>query len=241
MILYPAIDIQGGKVVRLRRGDFVQSTVFSEDPVEMARHWEALGAEAMHVIDLDGARTGELVNFSLVEAITAAVSTPIQFGGGVRSLEAVERIAQSALRWCVIGTAAVTRAEVLEAAVRILDDRLVVGVDCQDNVVATHGWRQRSQMRASAFVAELEDAGVRRILHTDIDTDGMMRGPNLRALSDLAAATSLQIIQSGGVTSLDDLRELGALGLPNVVGTIVGRALYEGAFTLPEARAALGV
>jgi phosphoribosylformimino-5-aminoimidazole carboxamide ribotide isomerase len=239
MILYPAIDIQGGEVVRLRRGDFTQSTIFSEDPVDMALQWEELGADAIHVVDLDGARTGDLVNFALVEAIVEAVSVPVQYGGGVRSTEAVARVAGSGLGWCVIGTAAVTRADVLEEAVKALGERLVVGVDCLGGVVATHGWRERSEMRAAKFARELEDAGVRRLLHTDIDTDGMMRGPNVRALVDLAEATSLEIIQSGGITVLDDLRDLAALGLPNLVGTIVGRALYEGAFTLPEALVAL--
>ena len=239
MILFPAIDIQGSKVVRLRRGDFTQSTVFSDDPVDMAKQWEGLGARAIHVVDLDGARTGDLVNIDLVEAIAGSVSVPIQFGGGVRSLAALDRVAATKVRWCVLGTAAVTRADVLEAAVTALGDRLVVGVDCQDGVVATHGWGERSEMRASRFVAELEGRGVQRILHTDIDTDGMMKGPNLRALVDLAGRTSLEIIQSGGITRLDDLRDLAALGLRNLVGTIVGRALYEGAFTLEEAQAAL--
>lgn len=239
MILFPAIDIQGGEVVRLRKGDFTQHTVFSSDPVAMAQQWERQGAEAIHVVDLDGARTGELVNFELVEAMAAAVSVPIQFGGGVRTSEAVDRLAASAVRWCVIGTAAVTRADVLEAAVTVLRSRLVVGVDCQDGVVATHGWGERSEMRGPRFVAELEARGVLRILYTDIDTDGMMKGPNLNALMDLAGRTSLQIIQSGGISKLDDLRALAALGLPNVVGTIVGRALYEDAFTLAEAQAAL--
>jgi len=240
VILFPAVDIQGGRVVRLRGGDFSRSTVFSEDPLDMAQQWEDLGAEALHVVDLDAARSGEPVNFALVKTIAGALSIPVQYGGGVRSFEALERAAASDLRWIVIGTAAITQQELLASAVEDLGERLVVGVDCSDGMVATHGWHERSQMSAAPFIDNLEAQGVRRIVFTDIATDGMMRGPNLEALARLAERTALEIIQSGGITSLDDLRRLAAMATDNVVGTIVGRALYEGAFTLPQALAALG-
>lgn len=239
MILFPAIDIQGGRVVRLRGGDFTRSTIFGDDPLDMALQWEELGAEALHVVDLDAARTGEPVNFALVQAIAGALSIPVQCGGGVRSAEALARFRDSALRWIVIGTAAVTQGDLLEAAVKSLGDRLVVGVDCSDGMVATHGWCERSEMPAGRFVDRLEGLGVRRIVFTDIATDGMMRGPNLPALVELAGRTSLEIVQSGGITELDDLRRLRAVAPPNVVGAIVGRALYEGAFTLPQGVEAL--
>jgi phosphoribosylformimino-5-aminoimidazole carboxamide ribotide isomerase len=239
MILFPAVDIQGGRVVRLRRGDFSQTTVFSEDPLDMAQQWEELGARALHIVDLDAARTGELVDFSLVEAIVGALGIPVEYGGGVRSADSLRRVAESAVRWVVIGTAAITHEDVLARAVESLGDRLVVGVDCIDGNVATHGWMERSSMGSSRFVHGLEDRGVGRIVFTDVATDGMMRGPNLPALVELAEDSTLEIIQSGGITTLDDLRRLARVAPANVVGAIVGRALYESAFTLPEALEAL--
>jgi phosphoribosylformimino-5-aminoimidazole carboxamide ribotide isomerase len=239
VILFPAVDIQGGRVVRLRGGDFAQTTVFADDPLEMARRWEELGAEALHVVDLDAARTGEPVNFALVQTIAATLTIPVEFGGGIRTAEALQRAAASDLRWIVIGTAAITRQDLLEQAVATLGDRLVVGVDCIDGYVATHGWMERTQMSAERFTRRLQQSGVLRIVFTDVATDGMMRGPNLPALVELASGTTLEIVQSGGISALDDLRRLVELAPPNVVGAIVGRALYEEAFTLPEALAAL--
>lgn len=235
MELYPAVDIQGGQAVRLRRGDFSRSTVFGEDPLETARGWQAEGATALHVVDLDAARTGRLVNFALVEAIAAELAIPVEYGGGVRSMEALERVAASDLRWIVIGTAAVTGGGLLERAVECLGERLVVGVDCDAGMVSTHGWQQRSQMSARRFLAGLAESGVRRVVYTDIATDGMMLGPNLAGLAELAGETTLEVIQSGGISSLDDLRRLRAMAPPNVVGVIVGRAFYDGAFTVAEA------
>lgn len=239
MILYPAIDIQEGRVVRLRRGDFAQSTVFDDDPLEMARRWEALGATALHVVDLDAARTGSPVNFAIVQAIAHEVTVPVQYGGGVRSPASLAQVAAGDVRWIVMGTAAVTQTDLLERALAELGDRLVVGVDCSDGMVATHGWHERSEMPAARFLGRLEESGVRRIVFTDIATDGMMRGPNLPALFELAGRTGMEIVQSGGITVLDDLRRLAADAPSNVIGAIVGRALYEGAFTLPEALEAL--
>lgn len=240
MIVFPAIDIQGGKAVRLRRGDFEDATVFSEDPVAMARHWQAEGAEALHVVDLDAARTGELVNLDLLERIVKAVDVPVQYGGGIRTDKSLALVAGLGVRWVVLGTAAITAQELLDDAVNWLGDRLVVGMDCTDGMVATHGWQQRSQMSAVRFVRILEEHGVRRVIYTDTARDGMLGGPNLIGLRDLAESTPLELVCSGGVGLLDDLRRLARLGMPNVVGVIVGRALYENAFTLAEAKAAVG-
>ena len=235
MIVFPAIDIQGGKAVRLRRGDFDDATVFSDDPVALAQHWQAQGAEALHVIDLDAARTGELVNFEIVERIVRSVSLPVQYGGGIRSPKSLALVAGIGVRWVVMGTAAITALDLLQDAVNWLEDRLVVGLDCTEGMVATHGWQERTQMSAIRFVKELEQHGVRRVVYTDVARDGMMGGPNLIGLRDVAEATSLEIIMSGGVALLDDLRRLRRLQAPNVVGVILGRALYEKAFTLAEA------
>jgi phosphoribosylformimino-5-aminoimidazole carboxamide ribotide isomerase len=237
MIVFPAVDIQGGKAVRLRQGDFDDVTVFSDDPVELARYWQDLGAEALHVIDLDAARTGELANFTIVERIVKALDIPVQYGGGVRSQKALALMAGTGIHWVVMGTAAVTALDLLDDAVNWLGDRLVVGLDCTDGMCATHGWQERSQMSAIRFVKVLADHGVQRVVYTDTARDGMLGGPNLPGLADLAEVSPLEIILSGGVALLDDLRRLKRLHEPKVVGVIVGRALYEKAFSLADARA----
>ena len=239
MILYPAIDIQAGKAVRLRRGDFDQATVFGQDPVRLALEWQAQGAEALHVVDLDAARTGELVNFATVAAIVEAVRIPVQYGGGIRTQDNLALVADTGVRWAVLGTAAATGGGLLETAIKVLGDRLVVGVDCDEGMVATHGWQQRSQMSAQRFLHHLEECGAQRVVYTDVARDGMLGGPNLEQLEELAAAVKLTMVLSGGVARLDDLRRLRRLSVPTVDGVIVGRALYEKVFTLAEATAVL--
>ena len=237
MIVFPAVDIQDGKAVRLRRGDFGDATVFGNDPVELARRWQADGAEALHVVDLDAARTGEMSNVDIVGRIVKAIDIPVQYGGGVRSAKSLAYIAGIGVHWVVMGTAAMTAADLLDSALAWLGDRLVVGMDCSGGMVATHGWQRRSQMSATRFLKILEEKGVKRVVYTDVARDGMLRGPDLKGLEELAASTSLELIMSGGVTWLDDLRLLAKLPAPNVVGVIVGRALYEGSFTVAEAQA----
>jgi phosphoribosylformimino-5-aminoimidazole carboxamide ribotide isomerase len=237
MIVFPAIDIQGGKAVRLRRGDFDDVTVFGDDPVALAQHWQAEGAEALHIVDLDAARTGELSNVALVERIVEAVDIPVQYGGGVRSAKSLAFIAGIGVHWVVMGTAAVTALDLLDDAVNWLGERLVVGLDCSDGMIATHGWQQRSQMSAVRFTRLLDQHGVKRVVYTDTARDGMLGGPNLVGLRDLAEATSLEIILAGGIALLDDLRRLKKIDAPNVVGVIVGRALYEKSMTLATAKA----
>jgi phosphoribosylformimino-5-aminoimidazole carboxamide ribotide isomerase len=239
MIVFPAIDIQDGKAVRLRRGDFDDVTVFSDDPVALAQQWQGEGAEALHVVDLDAARTGDLVNVDLLEKIVHAVDIPVQYGGGIRSDKSLALVAGLGVRWVVMGTAAITALELLDDAVAWLGDRLVVGMDCTDGMVATHGWQQRTQMTAVRFVRILEEHSVKRVVYTDTARDGMLGGPNLISLRDLAEMTSLELVASGGIALLDDLRRLVRLQAPNVVGVIVGRALYEKAFTLADAMAAV--
>ena len=237
MIVFPAVDIQDGKAVRLRRGDFDDVTVFADDPVELARYWQDQGAEALHVVDLDAARSGELTNFPIVERIVKALDIPVQYGGGVRSQKALAFMAGVGVHWVVMGTAAVTALDLLDDAVNWLGDRLVVGLDCTDGMVATHGWQQRSQMSAIRMVKVLAEHGVQRVVYTDTARDGMLGGPNLPGLADLAEVSPLEIILSGGVALLDDLRRLKKLDAAKVVGVIVGRALYEKSFTLADALA----
>ena len=239
MIVFPAVDIQGGKAVRLRRGDFCEVTVFGDDPVELARMWQDQGAEALHVVDLDAARTGDLANFPIVQRIVETLTIPVEYGGGIRSSESLDAVAALGVRWAVMGTAAVTARDLLDEGVQKLGDRLVVGVDCSEGMVATHGWQQRSSMGATHFAKILTQHGVTRIVYTDTSRDGMLGGPNLAGLKELAEVTPLEIVMSGGISLLDDLRRLRRLSLPNVVGVIVGRALYEEAFTLADALAAV--
>ncbi|MBE0527888.1 MAG: 1-(5-phosphoribosyl)-5-[(5-phosphoribosylamino)methylideneamino]imidazole-4-carboxamide isomerase [Thermoleophilia bacterium] len=237
MIVFPAVDIQAGKAVRLRRGDFDDFTVFSDDPVELARYWQDEGAEALHVIDLDAARTGDLTNFEIVERIVKAIDIPVQYGGGIRTPTSLAFVSGIGVQWVVMGTAAVTALDLLDDAVNWLGDRLIVGLDCTDGMVATHGWQQRSQMSAIRMVKILAEHGVQRVVYTDTARDGMLGGPNLPGLADLAEISPLEIILSGGIGLLDDLRRLKKLDEPKVVGVIVGRALYEKSFTLAAAQA----
>ena len=237
MIVFPAVDIQGGKAVRLRRGDFDDVTVFGDDPVALARHWQDQGAEALHVIDLDAARTGELANFGILERVVKSLDIPVQYGGGMRSAKNLALVAGIGVHWVVMGTAAVTALDLLDDSLTWLGERLVVSLDCTDGMVATHGWQQRSQMSAIHYSKILAEHGVKRVVYTDTARDGMLGGPNLIGLRDLAEVTSLEIVLSGGIALLDDLRRLDKLDLPNLVGVILGRALYEQAFTFADALA----
>ena len=220
MIVFPAVDIQGGKAVRLRRGDFDDVTVFGDDPVTLARFWQDQGAEALHVVDLDAARTGELVNFDILERIVKSLDIPVQYGGGIRSASNLALVAGIGVHWVVMGTAAVTALDLLDDSVKVLGERLVVGLDCTDGMVATHGWQQRSQMSAIHFSKILAEHGVKRVVYTDTARDGMLGGPNLSGLRDLAEVTSLELVLSGGIALLDDLRHLKTLDVSNVVGAV---------------------
>lgn len=236
MILYPAIDIQGGECVRLRRGDFADATVFSSDPVARAREWQEEGAEALHVVDLDGAREGRPVNIDIVERIAETVSIPIEFGGGIREPATLKRLEEGPIDRVVIGTSALTDQAFLVEAVRHLGDSLVVSVDAERGFVTTHGWQEHTLVSAVRFATFLQEHGVKHVLYTDIERDGMMMGMNLDAVRGLAEEVNIDIIASGGISQLDDLRRLKELELPNVSSVIVGRALYEGTFTVAEAR-----
>lgn len=236
MRLFPAIDIQGGRCVRLRRGDFRDETVFGDDPVAMAEHWVSEGARCLHVVDLDGAREGEPRNFALVEAIAEKARVPVQVGGGFRTRATLTRLVDSPIARVVLGTSAVEDMGLVEESLALLGpERIVVAVDALDGYVRTRGWQSQSSVTALELVRRLERVGVREVLYTDISRDGMMESPNVAAVRELAENTTLEIIASGGVTSLADLRALAALEPLGVTGVIVGRALYEGRFTVAEA------
>lgn len=239
MILYPAIDIQNGECVRLRRGDFNEATVFSRDPVARAELFEKEGAEALHVVDLDGAREGRLVNFPIIEEIAETISIPVECGGGIRTIDDLKMINDGAVSRVVIGTGAVVDEYFLREAVKVMDGKLMVSIDADNGMVTTHGWQRRSAVSAVSFARNLSKEGVTHIMYTDIDRDGMMTGMNLRAVQELAEAVELDIVASGGISSLEDLAALRQLDLPHISGVIVGRALYEGRFTIAQAKEVL--
>lgn len=237
--IIPAIDIRGGKCVRLIQGDYAQETVFGQDPVEMARRWEAEGATRLHVVDLDAARSGQPENLSIVARIADALSIPVQMGGGVRSREAVLRTLEAGIQRAIIGTAAASDPDTARALFSEFTDRLILGVDARDGKVAVAGWRETTAWDAAELGREMAAAGARRIIYTDIATDGMGVGPSLESTRRLAETVGIPIIASGGVGAPEHLVSVAALYTAGVEGVIVGKALYTGAVRLPEALAQL--
>jgi phosphoribosylformimino-5-aminoimidazole carboxamide ribotide isomerase len=239
LILYPAIDIRDGKAVRLIQGDYDRETAYDEDPVTAARRWADGGASWLHVVDLDGARAGEPVNLDHVRRIVATVDVPVQVGGGLRDSKKVEDAISSGAERVVLGTAAVRDPEMAGAIAAVHGDRVVASVDARSGKVAAEGWTESSGLGTAEVVAALSERGIRRFVYTPVEVDGLMEGPDLDSLGDVAGATEGEVIYSGGVGSLDDLRALAGLGIGNLGGVIVGRALYEGRFTIAEAQEAL--
>ena len=239
MILYPAIDIRGGQAVRLLQGDYERETAYDADPVDAATRWAGEGAEFLHVVDLDGAKAGEPQNLDAVRRIAAAVGCPIQVGGGLRDPESVSEVLEAGAARVVIGTAALRDPQFLDAAVEAHGEQVVVSVDTRGGMVSVAGWTETSDLAAPAAVAQLSERGVQRFLCTAIEVDGTMEGPAVDHLNEIAAATSGQVIASGGVGTLAHLEDLARESAPNIEGAIVGRALYERQFTVAEAIAAL--
>lgn len=235
MILYPAIDIRGGRAVRLLQGDYERETAYDADPADAARRWAAEGAEFLHVVDLDGAKAGEPQNLDAIGRIAAAVECPIQAGGGLRNAASVASALEAGAERVVIGTAALRDPEFLTAALDAHGDRVVVSVDARDGKVSLAGWTETSDADVADAVADLGRRGVVRFLCTAIEVDGTMEGPALAELARIAASTKAQIIASGGVGNLTHLEALARDAAPNVEGAIVGRALYERQFTVAEA------
>lgn len=232
MEVIPAIDLRQGRCVRLLQGDYERETIFSEDPVAMAVHWESLGAPRLHVVDLEGARTGVPAEIETVERIVAAVSIPVQVGGGLRTLEHANRYLRAGADRVVFGTAAVENRPLISEALAMDAGAVVVALDVRDGRVRTEGWLQASQVSALELALEMERLGVQRVLFTDIVRDGTLTEPNYGSLVELRAATRMQVIASGGVASESQIARLGGLGVEAV---IVGRALYTGSVDLPAA------
>ncbi len=230
--IWPAIDLRAGKCVRLRQGDYSRETVFSEDPASMARHWVELGAECLHLVDLDGARSGQPANVASIEAIVAAVGVPCQLGGGIRTEETIQRMLAIGVARLVVGTQALRQPEWFRRMCDRFPGKLVLGIDARQGRVATEGWRQTSEVPALELARRYESLPLAAIVYTDIAADGMLAGPNLSAMAEMQRAVRLPVIASGGVTTLADVARLAAIPM---AGCIIGRALYEGTLTLPEA------
>ena len=239
MRLYPAIDILAGRAVRLRQGNYDLSTVYSESPLSVALEWVEAGATVLHVVDLDGARGGKPENLGEVRKIAAAVDLPIQLGGGLRSVESVKAALDAGVSQVILGTAALQDTELLDQLIEQHRNELVVSVDSRAGVAAVAGWEESDGVDALAALTALEQRGIAKLIVSDIEVDGTMEGPNLAQIAASGSALTIPFIYSGGVGSLRDLSSIAAASPPNLEGVIVGKALYDGAFTIEQAQAAL--
>src|SRR5580704_18130755 len=230
MVLYPAIDMLGGKAVRLTRGDFDAKTVYEQDPLAAAAGWVADGADHLHVVDLDGARHGEPRNLENLRRIAGELGVPVQYGGGLRTLEAIEAALEAGAQRAILGTAAFKDEALLDAALARWPERIVVSVDVRGGRVTTAGWTQGTQLSTEEVIASLHERGAREVVFTNVDRDGMLEGPDLEEVDDVAAAVRGRVIYSGGIGALADLEGLVALGRESLAGVIVGKALYERRF-----------
>ncbi len=232
MYIYPAIDLYGGKAVRLYKGDYAQMTVYSDDPAQVAGAFAAAGAQYIHLVDLEGAKAGRPANLDTIRAIRQAAPLFAQVGGGIRSMETVEAYFSIGVERVILGTAAVTDPAFLEAALAAYGQRIAVGVDLRDGFVAIRGWTETAQLTADAFLKRMEDLGVRTVICTDISRDGAMNGTNRELYRALSRSYDLELIASGGVSSLEDVAALRDMGLH---GAIIGKAWYTGAIDLKTA------
>ncbi len=240
IIVYPAIDLCGGRCVRLTEGDFSRATVYGDDPVAVARRWEAEGARWLHVVDLDGARAGQPVQAALVAAICRAVDIPVQVGGGLRTAEAVEAAFAAGAARVVMGTAAVRDPELCRTIARAHPGAVALGLDARGGLVRVAGWTEGSEIAAATLAARARALGVAAVIYTDVARDGTGRGPDLAGGRAVAAAAGLPVVVSGGVGSVADVAAVAALAPAGIAGVIVGRALYTGAVRLADALAAAG-
>lgn len=238
MLIIPAIDLKDGQCVRLMQGNLHQATVYSNDPAATARTWQDQGAQLLHVVDLNGAFEGEPKNLQHVEAIANAVSIPIQVGGGIRSLDTVRMYLGVGVKRVVMGTTALTNRQLVEEVLEVFPGRVVVAIDAKNGLVATDGWKTVTGITAREVIKSLDGLDLAAVMYTDIAKDGMLAGPNLQSLKIMVDASPVPIIASGGVSTLDDLKAIKALG-PQVEGVILGKSLYEGKIKLPEAIAAV--
>ena len=233
--IYPAIDMRGGKCVRLVQGDYNQETVYGDSPFDMAKKFADEGAEWIHMVDLDGAKEGSRVNDEFVIAVAEKLHAKVQIGGGIRSKEDIEHYLNRGVDRVIIGSIAVSNTELVKEWLSEYGDKIVIGLDAKDGYVATHGWLETSARKAVDLGVELAEAGAETFIFTDIATDGMLSGPNVEAVTELARQTGKSVIASGGISSLEDLNTLKKFQHQGVSGAICGKSLYTGKFTVSEA------
>lgn len=232
MRIYPAIDLKDGQCVRLLKGEFDKKTVYSEDPLETALLWQKSGADFLHVVDLDGARSGSGANRKIIKEIIKSVSMKVQTGGGIRSMSDIDELIKAGAARVILGTAAVKKFDLVKEAAGKYGEKIAVGIDAKDGFAATDGWERVSAERAVDFALKMRDAGIKTVIYTDIATDGALCGPNLDAMREMVEKTRLSVVASGGVSSLEDIKALIPTG---VEGAITGRAIYDGRLDLREA------
>jgi phosphoribosylformimino-5-aminoimidazole carboxamide ribotide isomerase len=240
MEVIPAIDLLEGRCVRLYQGDYDQSEVFDDNPVAVARQWEEQGATRLHLVDLDGAKSGQPENWQAIDAIVRAVSVPVEVGGGLRDRDRVTALFDLGVRYAILGTAAIENPDLVGELSRDFPGQIIVGIDARDGKVATRGWLETSEIEAIDLAQRMEHQGAAAVIYTDIKRDGTLQGPNIAALRAMAQAVSMPVIASGGVGALKDLLKLLSLEAHGVAGVIVGRALYTGDVSLKEAIRAIG-
>jgi phosphoribosylformimino-5-aminoimidazole carboxamide ribotide isomerase len=233
-MIYPAIDIRGGQCVRLYKGDYAQETVYGS-PIEMAQKWVEQGAEWIHLVDLDGAKKGQPVNQQLVHEIAAEMPVPVQIGGGIRDMHQVEAYLTRGIKRVILGTSAIKQPKFVKEALKEFGAHIAIGLDARDGFVATEGWIQASEIQTEELALRLADQGAETFIFTDISKDGTLTGPNVEATVSLAERVGREVIASGGVSALKDLEELARYTSAGVAGVIVGKALYQSAFSLKEA------
>lgn len=235
MIIFPAIDIRGGKCVRLFKGDFQQETVFSDSPADMARKWQAQGAEYLHLVDLDGALAGSSQNLSAIEEILKVVDIPTELGGGIRSMEQIDKLLAMGITRVILGSVAVKNPDLVREACTKYGERIVVGIDAKDGIVAVEGWGESGNIGVVELAKKMKDAGVKTIIYTDISRDGTLSGVNVEATVKLAQESGVKIVASGGVKSLDDINALKKQEAVGIEGVIAGKSIYMGTLDLAAA------
>ncbi len=237
MDIIPAIDIQNGKCVRLQQGDFKKETIFSEDPVEMAKKWAKYGIRRLHIVDLDGAKLGKPKNHEIIFSIsTLFPNLSIQVGGGIRSKEDAEMYFNAGIKYIIVGSKAVEDINFVEDLCKSFKNKIIIGIDAKDGVVATDGWAKSSKIGALDLAKKVENFGVKEIVYTDIEKDGMMMGPNIESILKLSESINIPIIASGGITTIDDIKKISNYSNLGISGMIVGRALYENKINVNEAQ-----
>lgn len=235
MLIFPAIDIRGGRCVRLLKGDFSKETVFSDKPEEMAKKWEQQGAEFLHLVDLDGALAGKPCNLETVKAILAAIDIPVELGGGIRTMETIDEVLTLGVRRVILGSVAVRNPQLVKEACAKYGDRIVVGIDAKDGIVAVDGWGVSGNVEATPLAVEMKKAGVKTIIYTDIARDGTLAGVNVEATAKLARESGVKIVASGGVKSLEDIEALKRCERDGIEGVIAGKSIYMGTLDLQKA------